>query len=96
MGLELATEGEGAVAQKSGRDRTSALAYASDERLMMKRIAHEIREITYLMYVTGANEAQIRRAIEKFGRDRSKLERELRREKNLDVACDGTKVTRVA
>ena len=54
---------------------------------MMKRIAREIHEITYFRHVTGASEAEIRTAIEKFGSDRSKIERALRRQQISD-ACD--------
>ena len=49
------------------------------ERLKARRIAREIHEVTYLKHVTGASEPEIRRAIEKFGGNRSKAERELRR-----------------
>lgn len=60
-----------------------------DERLMMKRIAREIHEITYFRHVTGASEVEIRKAIEKFGNDRSKIERELRRQSMSDVCGNG-------
>lgn len=56
-----------------------------DNRLMMKRTAREIHEITYLRHVTGASEAEIRRAMEKFGGDRARIERELRRQQSSDA-----------
>jgi hypothetical protein len=60
-----------------------------DERLRMRRIAREIHEITYFRHVTGASEADIRKAIEKFGDDRAKIERELIRQPISDVCGAG-------
>jgi hypothetical protein len=60
-----------------------------DERLLMKRIAREIRELTYFRLVTGASEAEVRKAIDKFGDDRSKVERELRRQSISDICDNG-------
>jgi hypothetical protein len=67
-----------------------------DERLMMNRVAREIHAITYFKHVTGASEAAIRRAMEKFGSDRSKSERELRRHPILDDRDSNTTRSRSA
>ena len=40
-----------------------------------------VHEMTCLKHVTGASEPEIRNAMEKFGNNRSRIERELRRVK---------------
>lgn len=61
------------------------MQHVKDERTARNRAtARDIHEVTYLKHITGASEADIRNAIEKVGRDRDKLERELKRSKVRD------------
>ena len=50
----------------------------------MVSILAKVYEMAYLKHKTGASEADIRCAIEKVGRNRAKIERELGRLKAVD------------
>ena len=54
---------------------------AMRDLLIARKVAHEIHEVTYLKHVTGATEDHVRMAMSKVGNNRSKVERELRRQR---------------
>ena len=55
------------------------------DRLMARKVAREIHEVSYLKHVTGATEDDVRTVITKVGNNRSKVERELRRQRSHDL-----------
>jgi len=46
--------------------------------------AREIHELTYWKHSTGVSETAVRRAMDKVGNNRARIERELKRSRHLD------------